>query len=221
MDDAPGAQRDARPDQYRQALTGGHEVGFEHYHPPLDAWFDVRAIPSEDGLSVYFHDITGRVRAEQDAARLAGERADALAASGAATGRLQILSGAGARLAGTLEVDELLQILSDVIVNGFGKAVVVALKERIIRDLAGKETTPTGGRGFRVAHVAGVDDAVRGRPIPAAALAAGAVQDREAREFDERLGSRPALTLPLMSRGRMLGAIIVLDPVTARSTGAC
>ncbi len=199
--------------RYRQALAGGDEVGFEHYHPPLDAWFDVRAIPSEDGLSVYFHDITGRVRAEQDAARLAGERADALAASGAATGRLQILSGAGARLAGTLEVDELLQILSDVIVNGFGTGVVVALKERIIRDLAGKETTPTGGGGFRVAHVAGVDEALHGSPIPAAALAAGAVQDREARELDERLGSRPALTLPLVSRGRMLGAIIVLDPV--------
>ena len=200
--------------RYRQALTGGSEVGFEHYHPPLDAWFDVRAIPSEDGLSVYFHDITGRVRAQQDVARLAGERAEALAASGAATGRLQILSGAGARLAGTLEVDELLQILSDVIVNGFGTAVIVALKERIIRDLAGKETTPTGGGGFRVAHVAGVDEALRGSPIPAAALAAGAVQDREARELDERLGSRSALTLPLVSRGRMLGAIIVLDPVT-------
>ena len=101
--------------------------------------------PARTGSAVYFHDITGRVRAEQDAARLAGERADALAASGAATGRLQILSGAGARLAGTLEVDELLQILSDVIVNGFGTGVVVALKERIIRDLAGKETTPTAG----------------------------------------------------------------------------
>ena len=223
VDDAPGAQGHARPGPATgRRWTGGDEVGFEHYHPPLDAWFDVRAIPSEDGLSVYFHDITGRVRAEQDAARLAGERADALAASGAATGRLQILSGAGARLAGTLEVDELLQILSDVIVNGFGTAVVVALKERIIRDLAGKETTPTGGGGFRVAHVAGVDEALRGSPIPAAALAAGAVQDREARELDERLGSRPALTLPLVSRGpHARRDHRARTRSRARSTGAC
>ena len=74
----------------------------------------MRVTGSDEGQSVSFHDVTDRVRAEQDAARLAGERADALAASGAATGRLQILSAASARLAGTLEVDELLQILSDV-----------------------------------------------------------------------------------------------------------
>lgn len=194
----------------RQALQCGDEVGFEHYHPPLDTWFDVRAIPGEDGLSVYFHDITGRVRAEQDAARLAGERADALAASGAATGRLQLLSGASARLAGTLEADELLKILSDVIANGFGAAVVVALKDRIIRELAGQETVPTAG-AFAIAHTEGADPALIGRAIPATALAAGAVQERDASDFG--LGDHRALTLPLISRGRMLGAIIVLDPV--------
>src|SRR4051794_17452888 len=30
----------------------------EHYHPGLDTWFDVRATPSGEGLSVYFHDVT-------------------------------------------------------------------------------------------------------------------------------------------------------------------
>jgi PAS domain S-box-containing protein len=205
-----GTEAEAR---YRQALECGDEMGFEHYHPPGDAWFDVRAIPSEDGLSIYFHDITSRVRAEQDAARLAGEREDALAASGAATGRLQILSAASARLAGTLEADELLSILTDVIANGFGTAVVIALRDRIIRELAGQETMPGGGGDFRIAHMAGVADDLHGDPIPAAALAAGAVQERDAHDLDPRLGHRPALTLPLTSRGRMLGAIIVLDPV--------
>ncbi|MBE2320090.1 SpoIIE family protein phosphatase [Solirubrobacter sp. CPCC 204708] len=199
---------------YRRAITTGEPQSFEQYHPPLDIWFDVRATPGEDGLSVYFHDITGRVRAEQDAARLAGEREDALAASGAATGRLQILSAASARLAGTLEVDELLTILSDVVVNGFGAAVVVALRDRIVRDLAGKPTMPDGGKAFRIAHTVNVDPALHGATIPATALAAGAVQQRPARELDERLGDRLSLTLPLISRGRMLGAIVVLDPVT-------
>ena len=62
-------------------METGEPVSFEQYYPPLDTWFDVRATPSDDGLSVYFHDITDRVRAEQDAARLAGERAEALAAA--------------------------------------------------------------------------------------------------------------------------------------------
>ena len=42
---------------------------------------------------------------------------------------------------------------------------------------------------------------------------AGAVQERRASELVPELGDRPALTLPLVSRGRMLGAIVVLDPV--------
>ena len=50
-------------------------------------------------------------------------------------------------------------------------------------------------------------------PCPAAGLAAGAVSERPASELVAVLGDRSALTLPLVSRGRMLGAIIVLDPV--------
>lgn len=199
--------------KYRAALSTGQEAGFEHYHSPLDVWFDVRAIPSGDGLSVYFHDITDRVRAEQDAARLAGERKDALAASGAATGRLQILSGASARLAGTLEAEEIFTILADVVMNGFGGAVLIALKDRLIRDLEGKETS-SAGPGFRIAHTANVDAALHGRILPVGALAAAAVQEQPASTFDLSLGDRLALTLPLVSRGRMLGAILVLDPPT-------
>ena len=99
------------------------------------------------------------------------------------------------------------------IVNGFGTGVVVALKERIICDLAGKETTPTGGDSFRVAHVAGVDQpcaAARCRP-PRSPRA----RCRTARRASSTSASAPApaLTLPLVSRGRMLGAIVVVDPV--------
>ena len=45
---------------------------FEQYYPPLDTHFDVRATPNDDGLSVYFHDISNRVRAEQRARGGAG-----------------------------------------------------------------------------------------------------------------------------------------------------
>jgi PAS domain-containing protein len=41
-------------------------VSFEEYYPePLDAWFEVRAYPSETGLSVYFRDITKRKERER------------------------------------------------------------------------------------------------------------------------------------------------------------
>ncbi|NKE34417.1 PAS domain S-box protein [Natronococcus sp. JC468] len=42
-------------------------VSFEEYYPePLDSWFEVRAYPSETGLSVYFRDVTERTERERD-----------------------------------------------------------------------------------------------------------------------------------------------------------
>ncbi|WP_336339476.1 PAS domain-containing protein [Haloarcula brevis] len=47
--------------KYERAMYNQETVSFEEYYPePLDAWFEVRAYPSETGLSVYFRDITER-----------------------------------------------------------------------------------------------------------------------------------------------------------------
>ncbi|WP_436933651.1 PAS domain S-box protein [Halovenus marina] len=46
--------------QYRQAMETQEPVTFEEYYPPLEKWFQVSAYPSEDGLSVYFSDVTER-----------------------------------------------------------------------------------------------------------------------------------------------------------------
>jgi PAS domain S-box-containing protein len=46
--------------QYRQAMESQETVAFEEYYPPLAAWFEVRAYPSETGLSVYFRDVSDR-----------------------------------------------------------------------------------------------------------------------------------------------------------------
>ncbi|MDV2996649.1 MAG: Sensor histidine kinase RcsC [Chroococcidiopsis sp. SAG 2025] len=50
--------------KYHQARTQQVSVEFEEFYPPLHTWFAVHAYPSEDGLSVYFNDITGRKAAE-------------------------------------------------------------------------------------------------------------------------------------------------------------
>ncbi len=51
--------------EYRQALATGEPVFFEEFYEPFERWLDVHAFPSAEGLSVYFHDVTPRVRAEQ------------------------------------------------------------------------------------------------------------------------------------------------------------
>jgi PAS domain S-box-containing protein len=56
---------------YRRAAEEGRPLELEDYYPPFDAWFRARAYPSEAGLSVYFHDVTERRRADEMRAHLA------------------------------------------------------------------------------------------------------------------------------------------------------
>ncbi len=50
---------------YLRAMHEGERTDFvEHYPAPLDRWYEVRAYPSPEGVSVYFQDITERRLAE-------------------------------------------------------------------------------------------------------------------------------------------------------------
>ncbi len=50
---------------FRQVVSERVKVEFENFYPPLNAWFEVRAYPARDGISIYFLDITGRKRAAE------------------------------------------------------------------------------------------------------------------------------------------------------------
>jgi PAS domain S-box-containing protein len=49
--------------EYHRAVESGRAVTFEEWIPSLDKWFEVRAYPSESGLSIYFNDISDAVAA--------------------------------------------------------------------------------------------------------------------------------------------------------------
>ena len=50
--------------EYRRALAEQVSVEFEEFYPPLNTWFAVHAYPYENGLSVYFQDLSARRKAE-------------------------------------------------------------------------------------------------------------------------------------------------------------
>ncbi|HEX8784558.1 MAG TPA: EAL domain-containing protein [Telluria sp.] len=50
---------------YRNAMATGQPCTVETYWAPNRVWIEVRAYPSADGLSVYFHDITEKRTAEE------------------------------------------------------------------------------------------------------------------------------------------------------------
>ncbi len=47
---------------YQQAMAEGVTTTVEFFFPPLDTWFEARAYPSPDGLSVFFRDVTASKR---------------------------------------------------------------------------------------------------------------------------------------------------------------
>jgi PAS domain S-box-containing protein len=49
---------------YRQAMADQQPRLLEDYYPPYDRWFENRIYPSPEGLTIYFHDISERKRAE-------------------------------------------------------------------------------------------------------------------------------------------------------------
>lgn len=51
--------------EYQRAVTERVTVEFEEHYAPLGIWVDVRAYPSDDGLSVFFHDVTDRRMAQE------------------------------------------------------------------------------------------------------------------------------------------------------------
>ncbi len=66
-DEFPAATERKFKPKYEQAMYDQQTVSFEEYYPdPLEAWFEVRAYPSETGLSVYFRDITERKEHERE-----------------------------------------------------------------------------------------------------------------------------------------------------------
>ncbi len=52
--------------QFEQALETQESASFEEYYPPLESWFEVTAYPSENGVSVYFRDVTERKQRERE-----------------------------------------------------------------------------------------------------------------------------------------------------------
>mgnify|MGYP003503092414 FL=1 len=62
----PGLRESEAGQRYLQAISEGHAAHFETYYQPFACWFEIHAYPSDEGLAVYFRDISERKRTEQE-----------------------------------------------------------------------------------------------------------------------------------------------------------
>ncbi|WP_295999119.1 bifunctional diguanylate cyclase/phosphodiesterase [Rugamonas sp.] len=56
---------------YHKAMETNTSVSFEEYYEPLDLWTEIRAYPSQEGLAIYFLDISQRKASEAEIHALA------------------------------------------------------------------------------------------------------------------------------------------------------
>ncbi|MEX2290606.1 MAG: SpoIIE family protein phosphatase [Mycobacteriales bacterium] len=236
----PEAAGSVFQEHYGLAVETGEPVSFESYYPPLSAWFEVRAWPTPDGLSVYFREVSARRQADEEREQAIVERERASAAAEVANARLSLLADASHRLAQSLEPAQVLQRLAEAVLPTLGDFLVVGLAPEAAGALLQRELPDDDAvhvvhvAHARTQHRAALDRLVRALPlstgdpvglgavvrtgraewlpeVPEEVLAA-VTSDPGLLDALRDLGVGRALTVPLISRGRRLGAVVVGEP---------
>ncbi|WP_432511502.1 SpoIIE family protein phosphatase [Kineococcus sp. SYSU DK001] len=214
----PDAVESPFEEHYRGVAESGRPATFEAFYPaPLNAWYEVRAWPDPDGVSVYFLDITERRRAQRT---LEAAHADAAAAAE----RLRLIVRVSEDLSSTLEVEEAYARLAQHLVPELGDWCLVTLVDEAggLRDLGCHHVDPARRdlvRAYREARLTALlpDSYLfrvwrTGRPvaIPVEATEAIAAQLDEhgpARDLIAALAPQAFVCLPVRARGRTVGLI--------------
>jgi PAS domain S-box-containing protein len=205
-------------DSYRSAVRTGQPVNFDaHYPAPLDGWYELRAWPSPEGLSVYFIEVTERKRARDRAERSAQ--------------RLALLAQVSAELAGTLNAQTATSRLPRLVVPGLAQWSIVTVvdAEGRPRDVGWWHAEPAARTLVERYAAVRLDAMPATSPVARALLAGEAVRadadevaallpDGEARDLLTALAPGSAVCLPLRGRGRTLGVLTLYsDPGEALS----
>jgi PAS domain S-box-containing protein len=203
----PAAAGSTFEESFRQALATGRPVAFDaHYPAPLDGWYELRAWPSPDGLSVYFLEVTERRQAQERAQR--------------ASHRVALLAQVSAELNGTLDVEAATARIPRLVVPALADYCVVTVIEPDghPRDVGTWHADPAKRPLLeRYAEV-------RLDAMPVTAPVSRALQSGEAvrfagddvldvlppgpaRELLALLGPQSEVALPLRARGRTVGLL--------------
>ncbi|SDF00524.1 Serine phosphatase RsbU, regulator of sigma subunit [Blastococcus aurantiacus] len=218
-DEFPAARDSVVEEGYRRAVATGEQVSFPAYYPPpLDGWYEIRAWPSPDGLSVYFLDITARHREEQRARQTAA--------------RLALLAEVTEQLTGTMQAHRAVAMLAQLVAPSLADWAIVTLVD---------DVHPGVGRGVRDAGWWHSDEKVReiverycqvrlpalqenafvyralssGEPVIVEHDATTAIrevlQPGEAQDLISELAPESIAVLPLHGRGRTVGLLSLFN----------
>ena len=200
-DEFPDGRNSAFESNYQLAVSTGQPTVFEEYFAPLEAWFEVRAMPDPEGLSVFFHDVTARRTAEQQRF--------------VAAERLALLAEAARGLVGTLDMRAVLEQVTSVVVPRLASWAFVVLLDSEVGDTHGVLAPSDGGpAGVAIEWPSGeVLDRTR---LARAAMSDAIVWDVEPTALTEMYGSEISELAMALSTTSLLVAPL---PAGQRSLG--
>ena len=206
----PAAVNSVFEASYRQAVGTGRPVTFTaHYPHPLHGWYELRAWPTSDGLSVYFLEVTERHRAQEEARRAAE--------------RLAVVARVSRVLAEATTSRVLTDRLPGLLAPGLADGCIVSLFDEHGRPAAVGASCADPGRRALLEHYARarlealhtIDPVVEalgtGEPVVlTGAEAVDLAPAGEARALLARLAPAWMVWLPLRGRGQTLGVATLL-----------
>ncbi|WP_299951904.1 SpoIIE family protein phosphatase [uncultured Modestobacter sp.] len=194
---------------YRQARDTGQPVTFDAWYPePLNAWYEVRATPEGGGVAIYFIDVTQRYRVQQ---------------------RNDLLAQVTGELTGTLDAEEAVARLADLVVPALADWCIVTLVgderhgniRRDLRDVGFAHADPqlqAAVAEYAQVRIPALLDGsfveramTSGRPVvlqrDAAARISAVFTPGRAQELIGELAPDAFAVLPLRGRGRTAGLL--------------
>ncbi|MGY1795293.1 SpoIIE family protein phosphatase [Geodermatophilus sp. SYSU D00525] len=203
----PAAVASAFEENYRAAVRTGTPVQFDaHYPAPLNGWYELRAWPSPEGLSVYFLEVTERRRVQDRAERAAQ--------------RLALLAQVSAELAGALDPQTATGHLPRLVVPALADWCIVTVvdPDGRPRDVGHWHAVPSARALVERYAAVRLDAMPATAPLMRALLTGEPVMERgeavldllaegEARDLLRALAPESAISIPLRGRDRTLGVM--------------
>ena len=126
--------------EYQRARDSGEPGVVEAFFEPLRAHFEVHIWPDDQGLSLFFHDVSERKNAAQALDRISD--------------RLSLLAEAGPRLTASLQPREVLGVLAELLVPDLAHWLVLAVVDGVaeLLDVPGAGGDPHRLHPVQLAH---------------------------------------------------------------------
>lgn len=194
-DSFPGVEDTTFGKEFKRAVDENTPVVFEEFYSPVDKWFEVHAFPYKMGLSIYFRDISERIKMEHEY-----KRKDELS---------DVLNNINATINSALDFNEIMQrVLADsaIVIGAESAAIKLYQDDRwvvryaygLLQDITGMQLTGEEAKAktliLKTKKQFISDDAYN--------------DERLNPEFMRKYGIRSLLATPLMIKGEVIGTLV-------------